>query len=73
MYVIQRVMEENSRGERREFAALRVSILHKRIAHLSLLALNLKGCDRLAIELSEVRTELSDIFELIRPNPEEKS
>lgn len=51
-------------------AALRISVLHVRVAHLARLALN-QGSDKMAIELAEVRTELSDIFELIRPEQKE--
>jgi len=47
-------------------------ILHGRVAYLAGLALNVEGCDKIAIELNEIRRELNDIFELLHPKTSHK-
>ncbi len=53
--------------EKSHDAAHRIMMLHGRIAYLAGLALNLHGADKIAIELADIRNELSEIFDLLRP------
>lgn len=49
---------------------MRVQTLHYRVAYVARLALAAKQ-ERLAIELNEIREDVSDLFELVRPAPRE--
>ena len=57
---------------REPLIAHRIMILHGRVAYLAGLALNVEGCDKIAIELNEIRRELNDIFELLHPKTSHK-
>lgn len=46
--------------------AKRVEYLHERVAYVARLALNANQ-ERIALELAEIRRDVSDLFELVRP------
>ncbi len=54
-------------------AVHRLVDLHARIAYLAGLALRIDGCDKIALDLAEIRKDLGRVFDVLKDKDWEKN